>query len=167
MGAAHCDVFAMFGEPRAATAERIADFRARAARHGRTPGFNLSFRPILGESEGQAWDKAHAILAEVEAAPGAQLAQRPWDESGRRLMDHADKGDVHDERFWTALARAYGAKGNTTCLVGTADQVVESLLDYYQAGCTTFILRGFDPLNDAIDFGRELIPMLRERVGST
>ena len=39
------------------------------------------------------------------------------------------------------------------------------MLDYYYAGCTAFILRGFDPLNDAIDYGKELIPLLRERVG--
>ncbi|HKV16779.1 MAG TPA: LLM class flavin-dependent oxidoreductase, partial [Reyranella sp.] len=47
MGARHCDVFAMFGEPLTATAERIADFRTRAAAFGRTPTFNMSFRPIL------------------------------------------------------------------------------------------------------------------------
>ena len=32
-------------------------------------------------------------------------------------------------------------------------------------GCTTFIIRGFDPLNDAIDYGGELIPRLRAGVG--
>lgn len=32
MGAEHCDIFAVFGEPRAQVAERIADFRARCAR---------------------------------------------------------------------------------------------------------------------------------------
>ena len=37
MGARHCDVFAMFGEPLAATAQRISEFRARAALFGRSP----------------------------------------------------------------------------------------------------------------------------------
>ena len=46
MGAEHCDVFAIYGEPLATTAERIAEFRARARRaFGRNPGFNASFRP--------------------------------------------------------------------------------------------------------------------------
>ncbi len=62
------------------------------------------------------------------------------------------------------VAYASGGAGNTTCLVGTAQQVAESLLNYYDAGCATFILRGFDPLADAIDYGRELIPLLREGV---
>jgi hypothetical protein len=29
-------------------------------------------------------------------------------------------------------------------------------------GVTTFLIRGFDPLEDAIDYGRELIPRVRE-----
>jgi alkanesulfonate monooxygenase len=35
------------------------------------------------------------------------------------------------------------------------------LLDYYDLGVTIFLIRGFDPLEDAIDFGRELIPHTR------
>jgi hypothetical protein len=35
--------------------------------------------------------------------------------------------------------------------------VAESLLDYYDAGISTFLIRGFDPLEDALQYGRELI----------
>tara|TARA_B100000749_G_C18056940_1_gene313831 strand:- start:194 stop:418 length:225 start_codon:yes stop_codon:yes gene_type:complete len=62
------------------------------------------------------------------------------------------------------IAQASGAAGSTTCLVGTPEQVAESMLEYHKLGCTTFIIRGFDPLNDAIDYGRELIPRLRDLV---
>lgn len=54
MGARQCDVFAMFGEPLAASRQRIAEFRARAALYDRSLTFNMSFRPILGATEGQA-----------------------------------------------------------------------------------------------------------------
>ncbi|HHT9012648.1 TPA: LLM class flavin-dependent oxidoreductase, partial [Burkholderia cenocepacia] len=37
-------------------------------------------------------------------------------------------------------------------------------LDYYDLGVTTFLIRGFDPLEDAIDYGRELIPRVRNAV---
>lgn len=66
MGAEHCDVFAMFAEPLAVTAERMEDFRARAAKHGRVPRFNLSLRPIIGETEDAAWAKATHILELVQ-----------------------------------------------------------------------------------------------------
>ena len=37
-------------------------------------------------------------------------------------------------------------------------------LDYYALGVTTFLIRGFDPLHDAVEYGRELIPLVRAEV---
>lgn len=54
--------------------------------------------------------------------------------------------------LFTAIAEATGARGNTTALVGTAEQVAESLLRYIDIGVTTILLRGFDPLEDARDY---------------
>src|SRR6201990_1597976 len=70
MGAQHCDTFAMFGEPLAETAERMEAFRRMAEGFGRpSPKFNISFRPILGRTEGDAWDKALKILADLKQTP--------------------------------------------------------------------------------------------------
>ena len=80
----------------------------------------------------------------------------------RRLLDFAAQGQVHDRRLYMPIAQASGAAGSTTALVGTAAQVAESMLDYYDAGCSAFIIRGFDPLADAKEFGKELIPLVRE-----
>jgi alkanesulfonate monooxygenase len=33
--------------------------------------------------------------------------------------------------------------------------------DYYDLGVSHFLIRGFDPLIDAIDYGRALIPLTR------
>ncbi|HKU96320.1 MAG TPA: LLM class flavin-dependent oxidoreductase [Vineibacter sp.] len=164
MGAQHCDVFAMFGEPLAATRTRIAEFRARAAAHGRTPTFNMSFRPILAATEDEAWDKAKGILGQIQAQQnptGFGTIKKPLDHSARRLLDFAAQGAVHDARLWMPIAEATGAVGNTSCLVGTPEQVAQAMLEYYKLGVHSFLIRGFDPFNDAIDFGRDLIPRLR------
>lgn len=164
MGARHCDVFAMFGEPLAATAQRVAEFKARAAAHGRTPTFNMSFRPILADTEGAAWDRARRILASVQQPgdpTGFGNARKPLDHSARRLLDFAAQGETHDERLWMPIAEATGAVGNTSCLVGTPEQVARALLEYYKLGVRSFLIRGFDPFEDTIDFGRELIPRLK------
>jgi alkanesulfonate monooxygenase len=71
---------------------------------------------------------------------------------------------VHDTRLWTAIAAAVGAYGNTTALVGTPDQVAESIADYYEAGVSTILIRGFEPLPDSIEYGKELIPAIRAEV---
>jgi alkanesulfonate monooxygenase len=53
---------------------------------------------------------------------------------------------------------------NSTALVGTPEQVVDSILDYYDAGITTLLIRGFDAYADTLEYGKELIPLLREEV---
>ncbi|HEX4892333.1 MAG TPA: LLM class flavin-dependent oxidoreductase [Hyphomicrobiaceae bacterium] len=158
MGAEQCDIFAMYGEPLAETAERIADYRRRTAALGRKAAFNMSFRPIIAETEGAAWDKARRILSDIKGAPPIVPSS---DASGRRLLEIAAKGEIHDERFWTPIAQATGARGNTTCLVGTPKQVADAILKYYSLGIHSFLIRGFDPLNDAREYGRELIPRIR------
>src|SRR5271170_1520115 len=70
MGARLCDVYAIYAEPRASTRERMTQFRARAAEFGRTPGFNVSVRPIIAPTEGAAWDKANKILAGMTGKKG-------------------------------------------------------------------------------------------------
>jgi alkanesulfonate monooxygenase len=59
------------------------------------------------------------------------------------------------------IAAASGGKGNTSCLVGTAEQVAEAILKYYRLGVHSFLMRGFEPLEDARLYGEELIPRLR------
>ena len=158
MGAEHCDVYAVFGEPLAATAERFDDYRSRAAAHGKRARFSISLRPILGRTEGEAWDRANRILEAVD--PGAP--RHAHDHGGERMLAHAADSALHDERLWMRIAEVTGAQGNTSCLVGTAEQVAESILRYYELGDLEYVLiRGFDPLNDARAFGEELIPRIK------
>ena len=164
IGARHCDVYMLWGEPLAAIRERIATVRAAAAREGREPGalrFSVSLRPIIASTEARAWEKARGILAQVQAKQGDRTLPLPEAVGARRLVDFAAQAEVYDERLWTPIAAAVGGAGNTTALVGTPDQVAESLLAYYDLGVTTLLIRGFDPLADAAEFGRELIPLVR------
>jgi alkanesulfonate monooxygenase len=164
MGARHCDVYAIYAEPLATTAERMAAFRAQAAAFGRSVGFNVSVRPIIAATEGEAWDKADRILAAMTGKKGwsrQENAAGPVDNAGKRLMGFALERDTHDERLWMGVARATGALGNTSCLVGTPAQVADAMLRYYALGVDSFLIRGFDPFNDTVEFGRELIPRLK------
>ena len=159
MGAEHCDVFAIFGEPLAETRARVDDFRRRTAAFGRRADFNMSLRPIMAETEGKAWDKAHSLLADVERKTGE--APKPNNHSSERLLGYAARGDVHDERLWMGIARATGAPGNTSCLVGTPEQVAAAVLEYYRLGIHSFLLRGFENPQDTVAIGRDLIPLIK------
>ena len=166
IGSRWADVYALWGEPLSAIRDQIADIRAKASEHGREPRFSLSVRPILGPTEDQAWERARRILDAVKQSVGDSIKPgepaRLQSVGSRRLLDFAAQGEVHDKRLYTPIAQASGAAGSTTALVGTAQQVAESMLDYYDLGCTAFIIRGFDPLADAIEYGKELIPLVRE-----
>ena len=106
-----------------------------------------------------AWDKARRILDDLRAS--GTLPATPQDHSAERLVAIARRGDVHDERLWMPVAEAAAGKGNTSCLVGTPEQVAQAMLAYYRLGVHSFLIRGFDPLGDVAAFGRELIPRLK------
>ena len=166
VGARRADVYALWGEPLESIKEQITDIRDRAAKYGRSIRFSVSVRPILGDTEGEAWERAQGILSRVKSSVGTTIGPgkpaRLQSEGSRRLLDFAAQGDVHDQRLWMTIAATTGAAGNTTALVGTAEQVAESLLAYHKIGADAFIIRGFDPMQDTIDWGKELIPMVRD-----
>ena len=160
----HADTYALWGETYAQVRELIGRVQAAAAPHGRSPRFSLSLRPILAETEERAWARAEAILAEtrrLRTARGLGSAATPQNEGSRRLLAAAAEGRRLDKRLDTAIAAETGATGNSTALVGTPEQVADALLDYHNLGVRTFLIRGFDPLEDAIQYGRALLPAFK------
>ena len=168
VSAKHADVFALWGETQAQVRELTARVRAAAALHGREMRFSLSFRPILGDTEAAAWARADRILDTIRRVSGqAWLGPAkgpPANEGSRRLLAAAAQGDRLDKCLWTGVAAATGARGNTTALVGTPEQVADTLLDYWRLGVSTFLIRGFDPLEDAIAYGEQLLPLVRRLI---
>jgi len=161
----HADTYALWGETHAQVREITARVNASAARHGRTPRYSLSLRPILADTEEKAWARADAILERArDLAPRSgfvRSAAGPANAGSQRLLAAAAQGVRLDKRLWTGMAALTGAKGNSTALVGTPEQVADALLDYHDLGIGTFLIRGFDPLEDATDYGRSLIPLTR------
>jgi alkanesulfonate monooxygenase len=39
--------------------------------------------------------------------------------------------------------------------------VAAALLDYVDLGVTTLLIRGYDPVDDAVAYGRDLLPLVR------
>jgi alkanesulfonate monooxygenase len=162
----HADVFALWGETYEEVRNVIAKVKASCARTGRAvPRFSLSFRPILADTEEKAWAKAQTTLERAKAVQDktgfAKKPGGPANEGSKRLLALAAKGERLDKRLWTGMAALTDARGNSTSLVGTPDQVAESLAEYHDLGIDIFLIRGFDPLIDCIEYGRELIPLTK------
>jgi len=174
VGGRQGDVFGLWGEPLQETAEQIASVNAIADAAGRArPRIWNSFRPIVAPTDELAWEKAHAILARVEKAVAASpAAGRPADGAGTvsgavgaaRLRAAAEKGDRHDRALWTPLARALGGAGSTTALVGSYETVAAALIDYAEIGCDLLSIRGWDVYEDARDYARHVLPLVRQEL---
>lgn len=168
VAARQADVYALFGETLEQAGEIVGRVRAGARALGREVKFSMSLRPIIARTEDEAWAKAARILDDAKALKEARggASRYVTARGGQRLIEAAQGGAVRDKRLWTEIAALTGAQGNSTSLVGTPEQVVESLLDYYDLGITKFLFRGFDPLEDTIQYGHELLPALRAAVAA-
>ena len=166
------DVYAFWGETLDQARETISRVRSSVAKAGRDPAairFSMSFRPVLAATEDAAWARADRIIARIRdlrADAVGSGGRKPESVGSKRLLEAAAGGRVRDARLWTAVAAAVGAGANTTALVGTPEQVADALADYHALGVDTFLIRGFDPLEDAVQYGAELLPATRAAIAS-
>ncbi|SED18312.1 LLM class flavin-dependent oxidoreductase [Streptomyces melanosporofaciens] len=173
-GGAEADIYCLWGEPLEKTAEQIEAVKAATKAAGRTdvPRIQVAFRPIIAPTEELAWEKARRTVGAIEArkASGEPVTRRhtgqahPQNSGSQRLIAIAEAGERYDRALWTPTAAATGGAGNSNALVGTPETVAQALLDYYDLGVDILSARGYDLLGDAIDFGRHVIPIVREEV---
>jgi alkanesulfonate monooxygenase len=176
VGGSRADIFGLWGEPLKETAEQIERIHAEARQAGRTdkPRIWVTFRPIIAPTEELAWEKANRILSALGAGSASGEAtdrygkkadpDRPQNVGSQRLLDIAARGEVHDRALWTAPAAATNARGASTALVGTPEKVAAAILDYIDLGADLISIRGYDPLHDVIDYGRYLLPLIRQEL---
>jgi alkanesulfonate monooxygenase len=173
VGGALGDIFGLWGEPLTQTREQMDRVAEQARLAGRTdvPRTWVTFRPIVAPTDELAWEKAHRTLAVVEqthrgggflraaARPGA-----PQNVGSQRLLEIASRGDVYDRALWMLPAQVTNAMGASTALVGSYETVAAAILDYVDLGADLVSIRGYDNLNDAIDYGRFVLPLVRQEL---
>lgn len=173
VGGALGDIFGLWGEPLADTRDQIARVNESAVAAGRTdtPRIWVTFRPIVAATDELAWEKAHrqiATLAENYAnaglVPFRGQTGTPQNVGSQRLLDAAARGEVHDRALWTKPAAVTNAQGASTALVGSYETVAAAILDYVDLGADLISIRGYDNLVDAIDYGRYVLPLVREEL---
>ncbi len=177
VGTEVADIYALTGDTMAGAREMVEKVRAGAKTAGRNVDMLMTIVLILGSTEEEAWKKADGVLeriienterkkrerAEKEKTPNAFGEKAPVAVTFQRVLQNAQGGDRVDKCFWTAVTKATNAQqGNVSTLVGTPEQVADALMDYYDLGIHRFLIRGYNPIPDAAEFGRELIPLLRK-----
>ncbi|KAI5457079.1 alkanesulfonate monooxygenase [Mariannaea sp. PMI_226] len=171
VGGALADIFGLWGEPLKETKEQIDRIYAEADKAGRSkedrPRIWVTFRPIIAETEELAWAKAHRTLdalnqnREKGQGKSPPNAPAPQNVGSQRLLDIAKRGEVQDRALWYPTVTATNARGASTALVGSYQTIIDSILDYIDLGAELISIRGYDNLNDAIDYGRYILPGVR------
>jgi len=156
------------------TKDQIDRIYSEAEKAGRSdrPRIWVTFRPIVAETEELAWAKAHRTLDAltqntangVGKSPPKSSAPTPQNVGSQRLLDIAKRGEVQDRALWYPTVTATNARGASTALVGSYKTVIESILDYVELGADLISIRGYDNFNDAVDYGRHIIPGVREEI---
>jgi alkanesulfonate monooxygenase len=164
LAAEQVDVYLTWGEPPAAVAEKIADIRARAARHGRTLRFGIRLHVIVRETNEAAWKAADELISHVddEVIARAQSAFAKMDSEGQRRMaalhgGRRDKLEV-SPNLWAGVGLVRGGAG--TALVGDPETVAARMKEYADLGIETFILSGYPHLEEAYRFAELVFPLL-------
>jgi alkanesulfonate monooxygenase len=173
VGGALGDIFGLWGEPLKETREQMDAVAEQARLAGRAdvPRTWVTFRPIVAATDDLAWDKAEQTLgvlkgngANIHPAIRFARSASPANVGSQRLLEIAGKGDLHDRALWTPTAAATGAGGASTALVGTPETVAAAILDYVDLGADLISIRGYDNYNDAVDYGRYVIPLVRQEL---
>ncbi|HWU04229.1 MAG TPA: LLM class flavin-dependent oxidoreductase [Novosphingobium sp.] len=167
-GAKVADVFAFPGFAPEVVQPLAADVLARAATHGRRPDLLVSVKVLVGASKADAWDRARGLLEELsaEVVDNGRAPTLPGESRAAaiaRVLAQAEQ-DSFDGRMWTGISRVPTGRATIPCVIGSVDEVMDTLMAYHACGITRFILSGYEPEADARMIGRLLIPRLREGV---
>ncbi|MDX1291915.1 MAG: LLM class flavin-dependent oxidoreductase [Hyphomonas sp.] len=162
------DVFATLSDTVEGMTEVVGKVRAAAQPHGRDPSFLMSIRIIIADTETAAWEKAQQIEETIAGNLGKLDVNKSASKAAgfQRTAEIASRGDRLEKCFWNGINKLRGGQSNSGTLVGTPEQVADALMDYYDAGVTKFILRGFDPVDDVVAIGRDLIPLVRAKAAA-
>ncbi|MBE9375605.1 dimethyl sulfone monooxygenase SfnG [Saccharopolyspora sp. HNM0983] len=136
--------------------EQVADVNAVARAHGRTVGFALNGFLIARDTEQQAREVLREIVdkADVQAVQGFREQVR---QAGQSTKD--GKGMWADSDFADLVQYNDGFK---TRLIGTPEQIARRAIEYKKRGANLLLLGFLHFQDDVEQFGREVLPIVRE-----
>lgn len=168
LAAEQVETYLTWGEPPAEVAKKVADVRARAAKHGRTVKFGIRLHVIVRETDAEAWAAADALISKLDdnTVVLAQQAFARMDSEGQRRMAALHVGGKKRTRadleispnLWAGVGLVRGGAG--TALVGDPQTVAARIQEYASLGLDTFVLSGYPHLEEAYRFAELVFPLL-------
>jgi alkanesulfonate monooxygenase len=151
----HADCLWRFAEPPESLAPAIAPVLQAGVEVGLL--VSLIARPTRNEAVRAAYD---LIGGSGESARDAQRTDAKAFESTFALAREC-ASDWARPTLWIGAVRVLGAPA--IALVGSADEIANSLLEYKAIGVTQFLFTGWPDVEEMAFFGNEVAPLVRAR----
>jgi alkanesulfonate monooxygenase len=108
---------------------------------------------------------AYAMLESLAAKQqfGKEFAQRTDSVAYRSTLELAEKNksDWLTPWLWTGAIPYLGSPA--IALVGSAEEIASAILEYKEIGISQFLFMGWPDLDEMTFFGREVLPLVREK----
>ena len=125
----------------------------------------LRMAVVCRATRAEAVHAAHALVEGETPSQGERTAERVFVRASDSVSMAATYALADEEWLtpwlWTGAIRSHGAPG--LAIVGSPADVVEALLEYKRIGISQFILSGWPKQEEMDRFGRDVMPMLRDR----
>ncbi|MDH2926452.1 FMNH2-dependent alkanesulfonate monooxygenase [Lonepinella koalarum] len=164
LAAEQVELYLTWGEPPAAVAEKIAQVREKAAKHGRTVRFGIRLHVIVRETNEEAWAAADKLIAHLDqdTIDRARESLSHYDSVGQQRMLALHNGTKDNleiyPNLWAGVGLARGGAG--TALVGDAQTVAARIKEYAALGIDTFVFSGYPHLEESYRVAELLFPLL-------
>lgn len=176
------DVYLLWAETIQQIREQIEEVESYLSEQRNTKGINRTLRYglraqlVVRDTEEEAWAAAREItsLAPPELLNVVDQVQSKTDAINQQRQTELwkksqDNDYVIGPNLWAGLSRIRG--GGAVAFVGTPDQVSDRLLEFVDAGISTFVLSGYPHVEEAQIAGDKLLPLFKAkweaRIGQT
>jgi alkanesulfonate monooxygenase len=119
---------------------------------------------ITRRTREEARDAARSLIADLDTEHLAKGFVRSTDSHSISAAYELAESEWLTPYFWTGAVRYIGP--TAVALVGAPDDIANALMEYRSVGVSQFILSGWPKLEEMIRFGREVLPLVREKEAS-
>ncbi|WP_019007429.1 LLM class flavin-dependent oxidoreductase [Cohnella laeviribosi] len=169
------DVYLMWAEPLEMIKQQIAETESYVRQLYEQKGirrqlrYGLRAQLVVRETEEEAWNAAREIISKVDprVLAAAEALQGRTDATNQQRQtkiwkESEAKDYVIGPNLWAGLSRIRG--GGAVAFVGTPEQVSDRLLEFVDAGISSFILSGYPHVEEARIAGQSLLPLIKKKL---
>lgn len=162
----YVDTYLSWGETPLQMKEKVEAVKKEALKNGRKVSFGARFHIIVRETEEEAWNDANKLISQLDKET-IQQARRDMDSYvsvGQQRMNalYKDIGEdlkIHPN-IWAGVGLVRAGAG--TAIVGSVENVLNTLQEYINIGVDTFVLSGYPHLEEALRVGDLICPYVEQ-----